>query len=111
MANKKTKLPFKGTKEQEEQLRSFIRALPDKDSAVITVLQKAQEIYGYQMCIRDRPRLRRGDGPSQHEKIFGRQGLVYQGGGWDHRDHDGKPVLTAWERQSLSKGRRVLGYE
>ena len=47
MANKKTKLPFKGTKEQEEQLRSFIRALPDKDSAVITVLQKAQEIYGY----------------------------------------------------------------
>ena len=47
MANKKTKLPFKGTKEQEEQLRSFILALPDKDSAVITVLQKAQEIYGY----------------------------------------------------------------
>lgn len=47
MANKKTKLPFKGTKEQEEQLRSFIRTLPDKDSAVITVLQKAQEIYGY----------------------------------------------------------------
>ena len=47
MANKKTKLPFKGTKEQEEQLRSYIRELPDKDSAVITVLQKAQEIYGY----------------------------------------------------------------
>lgn len=47
MANNKTKLPFKGTKEQEAELRGYIRDIEDKSSAVIGVLQKAQEIYGY----------------------------------------------------------------
>ena len=43
---KKT-LPFNGTKEQEEQLKAVIAEHKDVDGAVIPVLHKAQEIYGY----------------------------------------------------------------
>lgn len=43
---KKT-LPFNGTKEQEEQLKAVIAEHKDQDGAVIPVLHKAQEIYGY----------------------------------------------------------------
>ncbi|MBQ9757994.1 MAG: NAD(P)H-dependent oxidoreductase subunit E [Clostridia bacterium] len=43
---KKT-LPFNGTKEQEEQLMAVIAEHKDQDGAVIPVLHKAQEIYGY----------------------------------------------------------------
>ena len=43
---KKT-LPFNGTKEQEEQLMAVIAEHKDVDGAVIPVLHKAQEIYGY----------------------------------------------------------------
>ena len=43
---KKT-LPFNGTKEQEAQLMAVIAEHKDQDGAVIPVLHKAQEIYGY----------------------------------------------------------------
>ncbi len=43
---KKT-LPFNGTKEQEQQLMAVIAEHKDQDGAVIPVLHKAQEIYGY----------------------------------------------------------------
>ncbi len=43
---KKT-LPFNGTKEQEEQLMAVIAEHKDQEGAVIPVLHKAQEIYGY----------------------------------------------------------------
>lgn len=43
---KKT-LPFNGTKEQEAQLKAVIAEHKDMDGAVIPVLHKAQEIYGY----------------------------------------------------------------
>ena len=43
---KKT-LPFNGTKEQEQQLMAVITEHKDQDGAVIPVLHKAQEIYGY----------------------------------------------------------------
>lgn len=43
---KKT-LPFNGTKEQEAQLMAVIAEHKDVDGAVIPVLHKAQEIYGY----------------------------------------------------------------
>jgi len=43
---KKT-IPFNGTKEQEEQLMAVIAEHKDQDGAVIPVLHKAQEIYGY----------------------------------------------------------------
>ena len=43
---KKT-IPFNGTKEQEAQLMAVIAEHKDQDGAVIPVLHKAQEIYGY----------------------------------------------------------------
>jgi len=43
---KKT-IPFNGTKEQEEQLMAVIAEHKDQEGAVIPVLHKAQEIYGY----------------------------------------------------------------
>lgn len=43
---KKT-IPFNGTKEQEAQLMAVIAENKDQDGAVIPVLHKAQEIYGY----------------------------------------------------------------
>ncbi len=40
-------IPFRGTKEQEEQLMAVIAEHKDQEGAVIPVLHKAQEIYGY----------------------------------------------------------------
>ena len=47
MANTKSAVPFTGTKAQEEQLRQAIRELKGQPGALMPVLQKAQEIYGY----------------------------------------------------------------
>ena len=44
---KKTMLPFNGTKEQEAQLMAVIAEHKGQSGALIPVLQKAQEIYGY----------------------------------------------------------------
>lgn len=44
---KMTVLPFKGTKEQEAELRAVIESHKDMEGAAIPVLHKAQEIYGY----------------------------------------------------------------
>ena len=46
MAAKST-VPFQGTKEQEAQLRSVIAELKDERGALMPILQKAQDIYGY----------------------------------------------------------------
>ncbi|MBP5627410.1 NAD(P)H-dependent oxidoreductase subunit E [bacterium] len=43
---KKT-VPFNGTKEQEEQLKSYIKEMKDVQGNLIPIMQKAQEIYGY----------------------------------------------------------------
>ena len=45
--NEKTTIPFKGTKEQGEKLMAVIAEHKDEAGAVIPVLHKAQEIYGY----------------------------------------------------------------
>lgn len=45
--SKKATLPFNGTKEQEEALLKFIEEEKGQKGALIPVLQKAQEIYGY----------------------------------------------------------------
>ena len=45
--NKKPAAPFKGTKKQEKELREFIIQEKDEPGALMPVLQKAQEIYGY----------------------------------------------------------------
>lgn len=47
MPNLKTSVPFTGTKEQEDKLKSVIEAYRDFPGASMPVLQKAQEIYGY----------------------------------------------------------------
>lgn len=47
MAKRKTAVPFKGTAEQEKQLREVINAHKDMQGALMPVLQQAQEIYGY----------------------------------------------------------------
>ena len=44
---KKPVPPFKGTKKQENELREFILLEKDKPGALMPVLQKAQDIYGY----------------------------------------------------------------
>ena len=44
---KKTMPAFKGTKEQEEQLKAVIESHKGQEVAAIPVLHKAQEIYGY----------------------------------------------------------------
>ena len=46
MANEAV-IPFKGTVEQEEKLNAVIAEYKGQDGALIPVLHKAQEIYGY----------------------------------------------------------------
>ena len=43
----KQTVPFKGTPEQEAALKSAIAELGDQPGALMPVMQKAQEIYGY----------------------------------------------------------------
>lgn len=45
--SKPSTIPFKGTKEQEAKLMEVIAQHKDEDGAVIPVLHKAQDIYGY----------------------------------------------------------------
>lgn len=47
MLKKISKIPFSGTKEQEEKLLQVIEKHKDDPGAVMPVLQGAQEIYGY----------------------------------------------------------------
>ncbi len=47
MANAKTKVPFRGTPEQEKALLAAIDRLKDERGALMPILQEAQEIYGY----------------------------------------------------------------
>ena len=47
MAVKKGTVPFSGTKEQEEALMKVIAELKDEKGALMPILQKAQDIYGY----------------------------------------------------------------
>ncbi len=47
MAKQKTVVPFKGTAEQEKQLREMIASYKGTEGAMMPVLQKAQGIYGY----------------------------------------------------------------
>ena len=47
MVNKKTFVPFAGTEEQESRLIAAIEDHKGVKGALITVLQKAQDIYGY----------------------------------------------------------------
>ena len=43
----RNKVAFAGTKEQEKELRDFIEANRETPGALMPILQKAQEIYGY----------------------------------------------------------------
>ncbi len=47
MLAKKQTVPFSGTKEQEESLLKVIAELKDEKGALMPILQKAQDIYGY----------------------------------------------------------------
>ena len=47
MQKKISKLLFKGTPEQEAELKAFIAEHCNDESNVMTVMQKAQDIYGY----------------------------------------------------------------
>lgn len=47
MACKKSTVPFSGTKEQEAALKAAIAELKDTPGALMPIMQKAQEIYGY----------------------------------------------------------------
>lgn len=47
MSNKNAGVAFKGTPEQEKELKSVIEKHKDQKGALMPVLQEAQEIYGY----------------------------------------------------------------
>ncbi len=47
MLKKISKLPFKGTAEQEQKLREVIESHKHDKSLLMAVMQEAQEIYGY----------------------------------------------------------------
>ena len=47
MLSNKSTVQFHGTKEQEEQLKNVIHELKDEKGALMPILQKAQDIYGY----------------------------------------------------------------
>ena len=47
MAEKKTRVPFAGTKEQETALKNVIAELKNEPGALMPIMQKAQDIYGY----------------------------------------------------------------
>lgn len=47
MANKITSIPFGGTPEQEKKLQEAIAEHREQRGALMPILQKAQEIYGY----------------------------------------------------------------
>ena len=47
MQKRISNLPFRGTREQEQQLREIIERHKDDRGAVMPVLQEAQEVYGY----------------------------------------------------------------
>jgi len=47
MGSQKTTVPFKGTKEQEAALLKVIANHKGEKGALMPILQKAQEIYGY----------------------------------------------------------------
>ena len=47
MLSKKTTVQFRGTEEQEKALLGVIHELKDEKGALMPILQKAQDIYGY----------------------------------------------------------------
>ena len=47
MAGKISSVPFSGTQEQEQKLLEVIEAHKDVQGSLISVLQQAQDIYGY----------------------------------------------------------------
>jgi NADP-reducing hydrogenase subunit HndA len=47
LPNKKNLMPFVGTPEQEEQLNTTLAEIKDQKGALMSALQKAQNIYGY----------------------------------------------------------------
>lgn len=47
MASTKTSVPFQGTKEQEQRLMAVIEELKDQPGALMPIMQRAQDIYGY----------------------------------------------------------------
>ncbi len=47
MSSKKSSVPFSGTKEQEAELLKVIAELKADKGALMPIMQKAQEIYGY----------------------------------------------------------------
>ena len=47
MAKSRTRVPFRGTAEQEERLLELLSAHKDVRGSLMPVLQQAQDIYGY----------------------------------------------------------------
>lgn len=47
MASKVCSVPFRGTPEQEKELKAYIAEHKEEKGSLMPILQKAQEIYGY----------------------------------------------------------------
>ena len=72
MANTISTLPFAGTAEQEARLDEVISAYKGQSGALIPVLQKTQEIYGY-LPIEVEEKIATGLGISLEKVYAGRQ--------------------------------------
>ena len=69
MQKKISKLPFKGTAEQEQQLMGIIENSRHDKSLLMSVMQQAQDIYGYHP-IEVQPKIAAGMGVPL-EKVYG----------------------------------------
>ena len=69
MKKRKSTLPFAGTKEQEAQLMTVIDEHRGDPGALMPVMQKAQDIYGY-LPMEVQPMIAKGLGTSI-EKVYG----------------------------------------
>ena len=47
LVSKKQSVPFNGTGEQEKKLLEAISELKDQKGALMPIMQRAQDIYGY----------------------------------------------------------------
>ena len=69
MSSTKQTVPFNGTKAQEEQLIKVIAELKSEPGALMPIMQKAQEIYGY-LPIEVQEKIAKGLGVSL-EEVYG----------------------------------------
>ena len=96
MACKKQTVPFRGTPEQEAALKAVIADLKSQPGALMPVMQKAQEIYGYlpievQTIISDEMEV-------PLEKVYGVATFMHS---LPYSPRDSIKFLSVWEQPAM----------